>query len=254
MFTRKIRTIGLSIALLAPWAAQADFADGFIGGVVGGVTGSVITNEIYRHQHRTRVHRVRHRTTRHTVRKKRPVRRPVAAPILTPEKKIQIALKSLGFYHGAIDGEVNAYETRSAIREMNRRYERGNSATLDPEARDTLVYLGDLLRLDRYLSAQGRDTRTKNKRLQAALKIHGTYHGKIDGAVGPATRRAIAEYTGGTSHLDFETEYRLIEDAHRKNDRMINEAVATLKRQPLRKEAGTPATTGDKPVVLQPTN
>ena len=170
---------------------------------------------------------------------------------MTPQKKIQQALKSLGFYHGAIDGEINAYETRSAIKAMNRAYERGNTASLDPQAKDTLIYLGDLFALDRYLSAQGNDRRTKGKRLQAALKVHGTYHGKIDGAVGPGTRAAIAAYTGGSSSLDYEGEYRLIESARKKNDRNIEEAIAALKGT----QSGHTATpTGTRPVVLQPAN
>jgi hypothetical protein len=136
---------------------------------------------------------------------------------------------------------------------MNNAYERGNTATLDPHAKDTLVYLGDLFTLDRYLVARGSDRRTKAKKLQAALKIHGTYHGKIDGAIGSGSRRAISAYTGGSSALDFEEEYRLVESAKKKNDRNIEDAIASLKGQSTSRPMGSNSTT-NQPVVLQPAN
>jgi hypothetical protein len=263
MLKQKGMALLLTGTLLGTGVSYADFVDGVVGGIVGGVTGSVITNEIYRHNAQKRrhvrrtVHRTRHHRTVHRTRKA-PVRRPVA--IMTPEKKIQKALKALGFYRGPIDGAINAYETRSAIKAMNQAYERGESASLDSTARDTLIYLGDLFTLDRYLTARATDRRTRNKKLQAALKIHGTYHGKIDGAVGPATRRAIAEYTGGVTTLDFEEEYRLIESAKKKNDRNIDDAVATLKgrthrqTRPLGHTAAPAPEANNTPIVLQPTN
>jgi hypothetical protein len=132
---------------------------------------------------------------------------------------------------------------------MNNAYERGNTATLDTGAKDTLIYLGDLFALDRHLVSRGTDRRSKGKKLQAALKIHGTYHGKIDGAVGPGTRAAISAYTGGSASLDFEEEYRLIESAKKKNDRNIEDAIGALKGQ-----KNTRSTGGNQPVILQPAN
>ena len=115
---------------------------------------------------------------------------------MTDEKRIQKALSSLGFYRGRIDGEVNSFETRSAIKDMNIAYEISSSASLKPEAKDTLIFLGTLFELDRYMIARNNDKRTKSKKIQAALKIHGYYHGKIDGAIGKGTRGSIAEYKG----------------------------------------------------------
>jgi len=254
MLKRQSNALLLSALLLSGGGiAYADFVDGLVGGVVGGVVGSVITNEVYHNgrRHHARRHRVRRTTHRRVQHKKVQHKKVHKEPImvLTPQKKIQTALKSLGFYRGMIDGEINSYESRAAVKAMNNAYERGNTASLDPKSRDTLIYLGDLFTLDRYLSAQGNDARTKAKRLQAALKIHGTYHGAIDGAVGSGTRRAISAYTGGPSTLDFEAEYQLIESARKTNDRNIQDAIASLKG---REHNNTQPAGNNQPVILKP--
>ena len=259
MTMKRTGALLLGVSLLGTGVANADFVDGLVGGVVGGVVGSVVTNEIYHNgrRHRTtrrRVHRVRH-VRKRTVHRKKVRKKVYKAPvvIMTAEKKIQKALSALGFYHGPIDGQINAYETRSAIKAMNNAYERGNTATLDSRAKDTLVYLGDLFTLDRHLVSRGTDRRSKGKKLQAALKIHGTYHGRIDGAVGPATRQAISAYTGGSSALDFESEYRLIESAKKKNDRSIEDAIGSIKEANASRSMGS-NNGNNQPVVLQPAN
>ncbi len=208
---------------------QAGFGDAVVGGVVGGVVGSVITNGIY-HGHRR--HYSRHRSKRH--------RKKVAPPAAvqeqnTDEMKIQIALKNLGYYRGPIDGAINSFTTRNAIRAFNQAYEIGDTAYMSPQERDALIYLGTLLQFDRNLSAQGSDSRTRNRRIQTALKVLGFYNGKIDGATGPMTRRAIAEYRRSNAlpagyNLDYETEYRLINTAKQSNDRYIQETLNSLKR------------------------
>jgi len=232
--------------------AVAGFGDAVVGGVVGGVVGSVITNGI--------IHsRSRHRsTTRHRTRKRH---RSAPKPVVeSDEMKIQRALKSLGYYRGPIDGAINSFETRTAIKEFNRAYEIGDSAYMSPQERDALIYLGTLLKMDRALIAQGTDRRSKTKRIQAALKVLGHYPGKVDGATGPMTRRAISSYrqasglAPGTS-LGYEDEYRLITTAKQANDRNIQETLASLKRigaqnnqmrQPVVNQAVR------QPVVLQP--
>ena len=152
----------------------------------------------------------------------------------TSEIKIQKSLKALGFYRGQIDGEVNSYETRSAIKAMNVAYELGNTASLAPSSRDALIYLGDLFMFDRILISQNNSRRAKAKKIQAALKIHGFYYDKIDGAIGAGTRRNIAEYKrakglSGGSSFDFEEEYQLISSAKQMNDKNIDGTIASLK-------------------------
>ncbi|WP_292654867.1 peptidoglycan-binding protein [Nitratifractor sp.] len=228
---------------------EAGFGDAVAGGIVGGVVGSVITNEIY--------HSGRHRHYRHRVVHRRP-----AAPVMTDEMRIQQALKNLGYYRGPIDGQINSFVTRNAIKEFNRAYEIGDTAYMSPQERDALIYLGNLLELDRQLTASGNDRRSKTRRIQAALKVLGFYNGKVDGSTGPMTRRAIAEYRRANGlpagyTLGYEDEYRLIDTAKRSNDNNIQETIASLKRlgaasaqQPYQPRPASPA--ARQPVILQP--
>lgn len=217
-------SIVLSGTLLVGSAAYADFGDALVGGVVGGAVGSVITNEIYRsNEPQPQAKQSSHRSAKRYY-----------APKMTDEKRIQKALSSLGFYRGRIDGEVNSFETRSAIKDMNIAYEISNNTSLKPEAKDTLIFLGVLFHFDRYLIARNSDKRTKSKKIQVALKIHGYYPGKIDGIIGQGTRGSIAQYkeNNGMSYsgsLDFEEEYQLISSAKEKNDKNIEDAIESLK-------------------------
>ena len=229
----RIKKISIFIisGLCLTGSAYADFGDAVVGGLVGGAVGSVITNEVY-HSNSRRSHNI-HYSHKHKHRSnKKKYHTPV--PKMTNEKRIQKALASLGFYHGEIDGEINSYETRSAIKEMNRAYEISGSASLKPEERDTLIYLGTLFGFDRYLIAGGTDQKTKDKKIQVALKVLGYYHGKVDGAIGRGTRAAIAQYQSdhdmsSTGSLDFESIYQLTSYAKEKNDNNIDESIKTLK-------------------------
>ncbi len=238
------------LLLLTGNVAYASFGDAVVGGVVGGVVGSVITNEVYRNNRRHRTVR-RYKKKRHVVRKKKYV-----APVMTSGMKIQKSLTSLGFYHGKIDGEVNSYETRSAIKSMNSAYEMGDTASLSPKAKDALIYLGDLFTFDRALISKDNSKRGKGKKIQTALKIHGFYHSKIDGAVGSGTRGSIAEYKmakglSSGNRLDFEEEYQLVSSAKKINDKNIDDTVASLKGSKAQANTGT---SNNGTVVLQPAN
>ena len=232
MFTiKKLSVLAIS-AFVTVNVAYADFGDAVVGGLVGGAVGSVITNEVYNSNRHTSHPPPAQHHSKSTKKKKH--KKHAAVPKDTPEMKIQRALTSLGFYRGRIDGEINSYETRSAIKEMNRTYEISNNASLKPETRDALIYLGTLFEFDRNLIARGTDKRTRGKKIQTALKIQGFYFSNIDGAVGPATRRAIAEYKAANglsygSSLDYEEEYQLISSAKQMNDKNIEDTIATLK-------------------------
>ena len=251
MLSRKSAAILLAGSLLTGNIAYASFGDAVVGGVVGGVVGSVITNEIYRNKRSHRTVR-RHKKRRHVVKKKKYV-----APVMTSGMKIQKSLAALGFYHGRIDGEVNSYETRSAIKAMNNAYEIGDTASLSPRSKDALIYLGDLFVFDRILISKDNSKRAKGKKIQTALKIHGFYHTKIDGAVGPGTRKSIAEYKAakGLSYgdrLDFEEEYQLVSSAKKMNDRNIDSTVASLKGKRVQTNGGN--SSSGSTVILQPAN
>jgi peptidoglycan hydrolase-like protein with peptidoglycan-binding domain len=245
MKIKRISTFLIVGTLLAGNVAYADFGDAVVGGIVGGAVGSVITNEVYNSNRHSNPPQTRHhyKSKRHTTHKKH--KKHTAVHKDTPGMKIQRALSSLGFYHGKIDGEINSFETRSAIKEMNMAYEIGNSASLKPEERDALMFLGTLFEFDRNLIARGNDKRTKGRKIQTALKIHGFYFGKIDGAVGPATRKAIDEYkaSNGMSYgsaLDFEEEYQLISSAKKKNDKNIEDTIASMKGMGQRQTPSAP--------------
>jgi len=213
--------IGISILVSPLSILNAGFGDAVVGGVVGGVVSSVISHGMYSSHHH---YRGSHHRRHHSVKK-----------VETDEMKIQKALKSLGFYRGPIDGQINSFESRNAIKALNRAYSIGDTAYMSPQERDALVYLGTLLTFDRYLIAEGTDRRTKTKRLQTALKVLGFYHGKIDGARGPKMRRAISEYKmsnglGSGSKLGYEGEYRLVSTAKKANDKNIEDTINSLKR------------------------
>ena len=222
-------TIVLLGVMFGGSSASASMAEQLLYNVLGQVTnatGARLGDEIYYGSSRK---------TRHVKRRaKRRHKKKVQQPRMTDEMRIQKALTSLGFYRGPIDGAVNSFETRSAIKAMNQAYGISNSASLKPEVKDSLIYLGTLFGFDRSLIAKGTDKQTKGRKIQTALKIHGFYHTKIDGAVGSGTRRCIAEYkasqglsSGGM--LDFEEEYQLISSAKEVNDRNIEETMASLK-------------------------
>jgi peptidoglycan hydrolase-like protein with peptidoglycan-binding domain len=238
--------VAFAALLYAPQFASAGFGDALVGGVVGGVVGSVITNGVYHRGHRgghRSVHRAHHRRAK--------------APVESDEMKIQKALKSLGFYKGPIDGQINSFESRTAIKELNRAYEIGDTSYMSPQERDALIYLATLLDFDRNLIAQGTDSRTKMKRVQTALKVLGFYHGKLDGSTGPMTRRSITDYKmanslGSGSRLGYEEEYRLITTAKQNNDKNIEDTLNMLKHLGSAQNASKKAEGGERRVILEP--
>jgi peptidoglycan hydrolase-like protein with peptidoglycan-binding domain len=241
-----LRVVAFAALLYAPQFASAGFGDALVGGVVGGVVGSVITNGVYHRGHRgghRSVHRAHHRRAK--------------APVESDEMKIQKALKSLGFYKGPIDGQINSFESRTAIKELNRAYEIGDTSYMSPQERDALIYLATLLDFDRNLIAQGTDSRTKMKRVQTALKVLGFYHGKLDGSTGPMTRRSITDYKmanslGSGSRLGYEEEYRLITTAKQNNDKNIEDTLNMLKHLGSAQNASKKAEGGERRVILEP--
>ncbi len=224
-------------SLLVGNVAHADFGDAVVGGLVGGAVGSVITNEVYKSNQPKPAPAANQQKS--VNQQKRYV-----APKNSDEMKIQNALASLGFYRGKIDGEVNSFETRSAIKDMNIAYEISDDSSLKPEAKDALIFLGTLFEFDRYLISSGTDNRSKGKKIQTALKIHGFYFDKIDGVVGSGTRNSIAEYksakglSSGAS-LDFEEEYQLVNSAKEMNDKNIEDTIGSLKGLGAKQEAAT---------------
>ena len=230
---KKLCIVPFSILLLGSYA-EASMLDQLIYNVAGQATnaaGARLGDEIYYGSSgsgSSSSGKVHHKK-RHKAKKRRQI-----VPVDTSEMKIQRALSSLGFYHGRIDGEINSFETRSAIKNLNIAYGISNSASLLPQEKDSLIFLGTLFNFDRYLISRGGDKISKGKKIQTALKVHGFYSSKIDGAVGPGTRRSIGEYKAsiGQSYgnsLDFEEEYQLVSSAKEMNDKNIEDTINSLK-------------------------
>lgn len=248
--------------------AEASMVDQLIYNVAGQATnalGARLGDEIYYGGSRRAAPPPKHHTVHHKKKKRHTAKKQHRAPkiVITDQHKIQKSLTSLGFYHGKIDGQVNSFETRTAIKEMNKAYGIGNTASLTPEAKDTLIYMGDLFTFDRLLISSSNGTKSKNKKIQTALKIHGFYHGEIDGALGRGSKSAIAQYQSANGmtpdgSLDFEEEYQLISSAKAKNDQNLDDAILSLKKlggkqqkTPPAMQAYTPPTT--QPITVPPT-
>jgi hypothetical protein len=233
---KKMFITSCSILLISS-ASHASMMDQLIYNVVGQVTnaaGARLGDEIYygssRQPQQQRQHRAhKPKTVKH---KTAPAKRDYES-IVTDEMRIQQALKGLGFYRGNIDGQVNSFETRTAIKEMNIAYGISESASLKPEAKDTLIFLGTLFGFDKHLISTDNTSREKDRKIQVSLKLHGYYQGNTDGAIGERTRNAIAQYKSENGmpqsrSLDFEEEYQLVSTAKVKNDKNIEDTIASL--------------------------
>ncbi|SFV57013.1 hypothetical protein MNB_SV-6-675 [hydrothermal vent metagenome] len=171
--------------------------------------------------------------------------------VVTDEMKIQKSLKYLDFYHGKIDGKINSYATRTAIKKMNREYGLDNGTSLDKRTWDQLIYLSELFQMDKDLFAEGSSKKTEGKRLQTALKVYGVYNGKVDGIVGSGTRKSISLYKseeglGSSTHLSSNERYNLIDSAQKMNSEAIDEAIASLSQKKRRVVRSTKKETIDK--------
>ena len=228
----RLKSLRLSMATILIFGGvsivEANFGDALVGGVVGSVVGSVINQSMRAGHSSYRGHSSRTRHSRRSTTKK-------AEPVVTDEMKIQKALKTLGFYQGPIDGNINSFETRNAIKALNRAYKIDDTAYMSPQEKEALIYMGTLLGFDKYLSSNGTSKKAKGKRIQAALKVLGFYHHKIDGAVGRGTKKAIVAYKrryglGSSSKLSYDGEYRLVKRAREVNDKNIEDTINTLKK------------------------
>ena len=249
----KVVSALVSIMFLTGTVAHARTSDFLLGGVVGAITGAAIVssqqpkcNAGPRCGAAPRHHRKKHHRHKSTT--------------ITREMKIQESLVALGFYSGKIDGDLNSYETRAAFKKFNITYGIANDSSISPDVKDQLIYLYNLFILNKYLNAEGTTKRTKGRRLQAALKVFGAYHSKIDGIIGNGTRKAIAVYRmnqgmiPGTS-LSAHEKYELISSAIERNNNDIREALASLKKegsQNLPSETNQDRQSYSEPQQLQP--
>jgi peptidoglycan hydrolase-like protein with peptidoglycan-binding domain len=225
------------VAMLGTTAVQArDNAAAFIGAAAAIAGLAAIANQNkkkepkYRPVHKKRSYKKKSHKKKYTKKSK------TKKIIVTDEMRTQMSLAALGFYGGKIDGNINSYESRSAIKKMNESYGLSSSSALTPESKDQLIYLSHLYEIYKYLQASDKTRTARDKKLQAALKVHDVYTGKIDGVVGNGTRMSIAKYRmkEGMVPETFLTESEkaeLIDSAIRKNINNIEMVVASINKK-----------------------
>jgi peptidoglycan hydrolase-like protein with peptidoglycan-binding domain len=183
--------------------------------------------------------------------------------VITRDMRIQKTLLALGFYGGEINGDLNTFETRKAIKKLNESYGISDGSSLDEKTKDQLLYLSYLYELDKDLNTNESNKKARGRQLQAALKIEDSYTGKIDGVVGNGTRKAIANYRVKKgmvpkTSLSEEEKFELLSSAEARNKKNIQEALAALNIKP-KVLVPTPASdetrtlaANDKQEVVQP--
>ncbi|MCW2306561.1 caspase family protein [Rhodobium gokarnense] len=166
----------------------------FLGGVAVGVIGGAIVNQMQRNNRRGGAQKRRSQRNRNVNR-----RAPAAAPVQRADSDIvndQEALRDLGFYGGAIDGvKGGAYEMAVVQYKVSKHLiatsilSSTERALLHAEAKQVsaAAMLGDPA-MDPMIAPR------PDHRLQMALQVLGFYDGRIDGKIGPKSRRSIVAY------------------------------------------------------------
>ena len=122
---------------------------------------------------------------------------PAAARANPGAAGIQVALRSLGLYHGAIDGETGP-ETIAAVRTIQSRAKLPATGVVNASTRAAIGPLATPLFGSRVIREGefGLDVSV----LQVLLGRRGDYHGALDGFFGPRTERAVRRFQRG-AHL-----------------------------------------------------
>jgi peptidoglycan hydrolase-like protein with peptidoglycan-binding domain len=233
--TKKIISSMIVVTMLGTTAAQArNNAAAFFGAAaaIAGIAAVANHQKKQKAQHRP-VYKKKSYKKKYSKKSKA---RKAQKIVITDEMRTQMSLSALGFYSGKIDGNINTYESRSAIKKMNESYGLSSSSALTPESKDQLIYLSHLYEIDKYLQASNKTRTARDKKLQAALKVHDVYTGKIDGVVGTGTRMSIAKYRmkEGMVPETFLTDSEkaeLVDSAIRKNINNIEIIVASINKK-----------------------
>ena len=177
----------LLVVSAMPATLSADGGSSFVGGLLGGALGSAATNHYY-NQKRDR--EAAARQPQRTYSKSYAQRTPVNSEGV----QVQRALSNVGYYSGPLNGNLDSYDSKSAIMQYQARHGLLQTGILMPEVKGILLHQGDIAEITTHLANPGYDQRGKVKRMQAALKAHGYYTQKIDGIAGKGTRNAIKLY------------------------------------------------------------
>ena len=176
--------------------AHADSGDVLVGVLLGGALGSVITNDYYNRGHYDRYYDRYYYDDVPVARRWREYRgrRAFARPESSEAVRVQQALSANGYYSGRFNGNLDSYESRSAIMQYQQRYGLPTTGVLQQEVKSLLIYQGEVAVLSNYLNYLGYERRDKGRRLQAALKVMGFYTSSIDGLIGRKSQDAVRLY------------------------------------------------------------
>jgi peptidoglycan hydrolase-like protein with peptidoglycan-binding domain len=119
---------------------------------------------------------------------------PAAARANPGAAGIQVALRSLGLYHGAIDGKTGP-ETIAAVRTLQARMKLPVTGVVDARTRAAIGPLGSP-RFGSRVIEKG-DFGLDVSVLQILLGRRGDYHGALDGFFGPRTELAVKLFQRG---------------------------------------------------------
>ena len=95
---------------------------------------------------------------------------------------------------GNFDGDLYSFGSHMAIVNFQEDYGLEETGIIKGGLKASVIYLYDLYRIKDYIASSGNDKKEIVRRLQAALKIKGFYHGIIDGEIGKNTKEGAYSY------------------------------------------------------------
>jgi uncharacterized protein YpuA (DUF1002 family) len=90
----------------------------------------------------------------------------------TDEMKIQQALYGLGFFDGKLDGNLNTFDSRKAIKKLQKDYKQKESGILEGDHKQHLLYIHELYTL--LIEMKEKDNIDKNRRSEIFDEIDNT--------------------------------------------------------------------------------
>jgi len=139
---------------------------------------------------------------------------------LSKDAQWQKALQFLGYYHGRIDGDLSTQRSFDAITAFHHKHHQIETGFLEEEDKAYLSEVYHTIRLESYLSYEGKSKRRNHQKIQAALAVKSLYKGKIDGLLGKASKKALNRYRSqiqsNTPLSDNEVKQRVVQEAKEK--------------------------------------
>ncbi len=186
-------------SFIMPAYHQADARCRGCGAAIGIIGGALILNELSKAKQRQQYREKRYYKKQHYYKKKH-YKKPHYGygykKGLSKVSQDQKALKALGFYGGPINGaKTNEYKT--AIEQYLASKNLAAVPVLSEYHRGLMLQEATLAETRAFLHEPFISSpihRDRAKSMQAALKVLGFYHSKIDGSIGGGSKKAIREY------------------------------------------------------------